>query len=116
MPEKITTVKKLWIGVALLALLTPLGLVIPALLGAEGAWGEWSIEEVQDLVGYIPAGMKKLSRFWDSPLPDYSVPGRKPGLLHESLGYLLTAVIGVAATAGLAYLLAKAAGRNDKQR
>ncbi len=108
------TVSKLWIGLGILALLTPLGLIIPALLGFGGAWGEWSVEEIKNLIGYVPAGMEKLSRFWTSPLPGYGVPGQKPGLLHESLGYLVTALIGIAATAGLAYLLAKLVGRRDK--
>ena len=110
------TVSKLWIGIAVLALLSPLGLIIPALFGAGGAWGEWSAEELRDLIGYVPAGMEKLSRLWSSPMPDYSVPGPRRGLFGESLGYMLTAVIGVAVTAGLAYLLAKWAGRKNRQQ
>jgi hypothetical protein len=110
-----TTVKKLWIGIAILALLSPLGLIIPALFGAGGAWGEWGLEEIKKLVGYIPEGMQKLAELWKSPLPDYTVPGQKQGLAHESLGYILTAVIGIAITAGLAYVLAKLLGRKDKE-
>lgn len=116
MPGKKTTVKKLWIGLGLLALLTPLGLLMPALFGAGGAWGEWSLEEVRNLMGYVPEGMQKLSRYWNSPLPDYSIPGQKPGLLRESLGYVFAAVLGIAATAGLAYLLAKMVGRKDRHQ
>jgi hypothetical protein len=105
------TVTKLWIGLAVLALLAPLGLIVPALFGAGGAWGEWSTEELQDLIGYVPAGMKKIARLWSSPLPDYTVPGQGKGLAGDSLGYVLTAFIGIAVSAGLAYLLARWAGR-----
>ncbi len=106
-----TTTKKLWIGILILAILAPLGLIIPALFGAGGAWGEWGIDEIKKLIGYVPAGMEKLGRVWKSPLPDYSVPGQKPGLFHKSLGYIATALIGVAITGGLAYALARLLGR-----
>jgi hypothetical protein len=112
--KNVKTVKKLWIGIGILALLSPLGLIIPALFGAGGAWGEWGLEEVNKLIGYIPEGMHKLAHIWKSPMPDYTVPGQKPGLAHESLGYILTAIIGVAVTAGLAYALAKLLGRKNK--
>src|SRR5574337_1130328 len=101
------TVKKLWTGMAVLAILTPLGLIIPAWFHAGGAWGEWSLEEIRKLVGYVPEGMQKLSELWKSPMPDYTVPGQHQGTAHESLGYFLSAITGIAVTAGLTYLLAK---------
>lgn len=111
--KDMTTVKKLWIGLAVLALLAPLGLLIPSLFGAGGAWGEWSIEEIRRMLGFVPEGMQKLSELWKSPMPDYAVPGQRQGIAHESLGYLAAAVIGVAITAGFAYLLAKILGRKN---
>ena len=45
-----TTTKKLWIGIVILTLLSPLGLIIPALFGAGGAWGEWGLEEIKKLI------------------------------------------------------------------
>lgn len=110
-----TNIKKLWIGVAILAVLTPLGLIIPALFGAGAAWGEWSVEEIKGLLGYIPEGMQRLAHIWKSPMPDYTVPGQRQGMAHEGLGYFLTAVIGVAVTAGLAYLLARILSRRNKK-
>ncbi len=107
-------VKKLWIGLAILAVLTPLGLIIPALFGAGGAWGEWGLEEIRKLIGYIPEGMQKLSHLWNSPMPDYRVSGQERGIGRESLEYILTAVIGIAVTAGLAYLLARILARKNK--
>lgn len=113
--KEMATVKKLWIGLAVLAVLTPLGLLVPSLFGAGGAWGEWGIEEVRTMLGFVPEGMERLSGLWKSPLPDYTVPGQEQGMARVSLGYFATAVIGIAMTAGLAYLLAKILGRRNKE-
>jgi cobalt/nickel transport protein len=109
-----TTIKKLWIGIGILALLSPLGLILPAWLGAGSAWGEWGLEEIKKLIGFIPEGMQKLAELWKSPMHDYTLSGQKPGLAHGSLGYILTAVIGIVITSGLAYLIARLLGRKNK--
>ena len=106
---KITT--KLWIGIAVLIVLSPLGLIIPGYFKAGGAWGEWGLEEMQKLAGFVPEGMKRLAQLWKAPLPDYTMPGQSRGLAGESIGYVLTGIIGVAVTAGAMYLLAKALTR-----
>ncbi len=111
-----TGTKKLWIAVGILVLLSPLGLIIPALFGAGGAWGEWSLEEIEKLAGYAPEGMEKLSQIWKSPLKNYAVPGQREGLLNGSLGYIAAAVVGIAVTAGIAYLLAKILGRRERKK
>jgi cobalt/nickel transport protein len=111
-----TTTKKLWIGIGILALLSPLGLIIPTLFGAGGAWGEWSAEEFSKLVGYVPEGMRKLAHLWKSPLKDYAVPGQAQGLARRGLDYVLTAFIGVALAAGLAYLIACVLGRKNREK
>jgi hypothetical protein len=111
-----STTKKLWLGIGILILFSPLGLIIPNLMGAGGAWGEWGLDEIQKIAGFVPEGMKRLAELWRAPLPDYALPGRGKGLLHGSIGYILTAVIGVALAAGIMYLLAKLVGRkNDKK-
>ncbi len=108
-----TTIKKLWIGIGILALLSPLGLIIPSLFGAGGAWGEWGLEEMQKLVGYVPEGMQKLAHSWKSPLSDYKVPGQKQGIAIGSLGYVLSAIVGIAITAGAVYVITKLLGRKN---
>ncbi len=109
-----TTIKKLWMAIGILVLLSPLGLIIPALFGAGGAWGEWSLREIKKLTGYMPQGMEKHSQFWKSPLQNYALPGQRDGLLHGSLGYIVAAVVGIILTAGIAYLLAKIIGRRER--
>jgi len=81
-----TRMRDLWVGLVILAVLSPLGL-----LAAGTAWGEWAPEEVQGLIGFIPAGLKQISNTWSAPFPDYSIPGLGP-----VSGYILSALAGMA--------------------
>lgn len=108
------TTSKFWIALAILALLSPLGLILPAVFHAGGAWGEWSAEELRKLIGFVPSGMERLSRLWNAPLPAYTVPNQHPGIAHQALGYVATALIGLAVTAAFAYIIARIFGRKDE--
>ncbi len=91
-----TLTKKLWIGIAILIILTPLGIIIPDHFKAGSAWGEWGKEEVSKLVGYVPAGFAKLSELWNAPMPDYSFKGwEEKGPLYASLAYIGSTAVGV---------------------
>lgn len=103
---------KLWIGLAVLVLLTPLGLFLPALLGAGGAWGEWGRDEMEKMLGYLPEGMKDLIDRWKAPLPDYST-GKGEGMGRLSLEYVLSAILGVALCVGAVLILMKILKRRD---
>lgn len=92
--------RALWLGLGLLMLLSPLGL-----LAAGTAWGEWGADdfanpearqEIAVASGDIappeaaPAGLERLASVWSAPIPDYA-----PSFLrNESLGYILSAVMG----------------------
>ena len=71
--------------------LTPLGL-----LATGEAWGEWGVDEIKNVVtggkelGYVPEGMQNGFSF-GGIMPDYSVNG-----LPEVVGYILSAIAGVA--------------------
>ena len=74
-----------------LIVFTPLGLI------AEGtAWGEWGTDEIAETtsggqaLGYIPSGMENGFSF-DAMFPDYTISG-----MPDAMGYILSAVIGVA--------------------
>ncbi len=103
-----TTIRKLWIGIGLLALLAPLGLIIPKyFFGAGGAWGEWGLDEIEEMVGFVPEGMKRLAETWKAPMANYAVPGQGTGFVTGGLGYILAGIIGIAATVGVVYLITK---------
>lgn len=96
MSEKMSTIKKMWIGLAVLVILSPIGIIIPDKFNAGSAWGEWGSDEISEMVGYIPQGMQKLADLWSAPMPDYAFKGwDSMGLGMLSLGYILSAVIGV---------------------
>jgi cobalt/nickel transport system permease protein len=93
--------KRLWVPVALLMLLTPLGV-----LAVGTAWGEWSTADLsspqaraqianasqqQAPPASVPAGLHKLSTFWTAPFPAYAPSFVK----HPAFGYLLSAMFGV---------------------
>ena len=109
------TTAKLWTGVAILAILSPIGLLLPAKLKAGSAWGEWGTDEMAKLVGYVPAGLQKLSSLWNAAFPDYAF--KNGG--HPGLAYLFSALLGiglcVAVTWLLARLLAKKRGDLDRK-
>ncbi len=92
--------KPLWVGVAALMILTPLGL-----LAAGTAWGEWRAADFSDANGREqiaaashnqvpptapPAGLARLSTVWTAPMPDYA----PPFMNSATFGYIMSAMFG----------------------
>lgn len=78
----------LWVALIVLVVASPLGLLAPGT-----AWGEWGTDELAEM-GFksIPTGLEKLSTLWGAPLADYDLPA----LGNANLGYVLSAIVGVA--------------------
>ena len=109
---KVTT--KLWIGLAIMIILSPIGLILPEHFKAGSAWGEWGAEEMQKLVGYIPQGLQKLSSIWNAPLPDYAFKGwEERGLPHLSLAYIISAIVGIAITVIVVSIIGKMLSKKE---
>lgn len=104
--------RRLWLALAMLMVLTPVGLLT---VGA--AWGEWSPEEFRSAASRariaeasggvappeeIPSGLRRLSSVWTAPIPDYAPPLLK----SEAFGYAMSAMLGT----GLIILSAAAGG------
>jgi cobalt/nickel transport system permease protein len=86
--SRLPSLRKLWTGLAVLMILTPLGI-----LAAGSAWGEWSPAEVaqQMRVTAAPSGLERLSSLWTAPFARYS-----PAFISsQSFGYLLSAMAGM---------------------
>jgi cobalt/nickel transport system permease protein len=97
-PHKRRPLWILWVGLGVLALLTPLGL-----LASGTAWGEWGAEKLRDLgLGFVPAGLERLGTIWNAPIPDYAVP-----FLGPRVGYVVSAVLGIALIVGVFWLLGR---------
>jgi cobalt/nickel transport system permease protein len=105
--------RRLWIGVGILLILTPLGL-----LAGGTAWGEWSAKDFSDTAGRTeiaassanqappveaPRGMERLSSIWTAPISRYAPP-----FMHSVVfGYVMSAMVG----AGLILLIFLIVGR-----
>ena len=112
------SLRRLWITVAMLMVLTPLGI-----LAAGKAWGEWSPSELarrqvatqvtsaaSNSAGSsaIPAGMQRLSTLWTAPFPAYA-----PTFVRSArFGYVLSAMFAV----GILLLISLAAQRRVQRR
>ncbi len=94
------SLRRLWIAVAVLLILTPLGI-----LAAGSAWGEWAPEDfsspaarsqIAAVSGHrsppaeAPRGLRALSSFWTAPMPRYAPPFLK----SPAFGYLLSGMAG----------------------
>ena len=100
--------RRLWIALAILALLSPLGLILPRIMNAGAAWGEWGVDEIKQMIGYAPRGMERTADLWRAPLSDYALPGQENALLsHLSLSYVLSAFLGISVCGGGGYLLSR---------
>ncbi len=97
----------LWGALAAVALATPIGL-----LASGTAWGEWGLDELQDLgFSFIPQGMAKLAGWWPAPLPDYGLPR-----MGAVIGYILSAFIGIFLVAFLVWGLGRRLGHKNSHK
>lgn len=107
--------KRLWWGIIGLILLSPLGLILPEIFWSGPAWGEWSLEELGQMLGFVPAGLKKIADLWAAPLADYHLAGFEgKGLAHSSLAYILSGAVGVGIIIFIAFFLGKFLSRKDR--
>jgi hypothetical protein len=108
------TIARFWIGLAVLIVLSPLGLILPERFKAGAAWGEWGAEEMRKLVGYIPQGLERLSGLWSAPIPDYAFKGwGEKALPHLSLAYIVSAAVGIGVTAITVLSMGKMLAKKD---
>ncbi len=106
--KNLSTINKMWLGLAVLAILSPVGLILPDRFKAGAAWGEWGPDEIEKMLGYVPQGMKKLAELWQAPMPDYAFKGWDSlGLGMQSIAYVVSAALGIAIIVGVTMLLGK---------
>jgi cobalt/nickel transport system permease protein len=103
-PKK-KTLKMLLIVLIILIIAAPIGL-----LAIGTAYGEWGLEELQDLLGYTPAGIEQWQNFWTSLFPDYSVANLDP-----NIGYWISAVVGVGLIFGVLLVIWKIKVKQEAQ-
>ncbi len=106
--------KRLWIGLAVMALLSPLGVILPEKFQSGGAWGEWSAEALTKLLGYVPEGLRKYADLWQAPLPDYNPGGEAASLGFKAIFYVLSGLLGIGIVVLAIYALTKVLVKREK--
>jgi len=104
--------KKLILIIIILTLISPIGLILPELLNAGDAWGEWSIETIEQMVGFQPQGMKKLVDIYKAPIPDYNF-GEESSHLKSSIAYIISGIIGCIIIFFITFIVNKFIIKND---
>jgi hypothetical protein len=106
--------KKLWIGILIMALFTPLGIYLPKQFKSGGAWGEWGTEKLKELLGYVPEGLKKLADSWKAPVRDYNFGGENAAFSTQVISYIVSGIIGIAVVALVIYVITKFLIKHEK--
>lgn len=97
-----------WVALIVLVLASPLGLLAPGT-----AWGEWSTEQLARMgLKAVPQGMQSLSGLWGAPLAGYHLPA----LGNASLGYLLSALVGILVIVLVVWLFATLATTRSRRQ
>jgi cobalt/nickel transport system permease protein len=115
------SLRPLWVGLAILMLLSPLGLIATGT-----AWGEWSAEDFADPAAraeiaaasgskqppaVAPQGLARWSALWSAPVPDYA-----PRFLQsERAGYVVSAIFGVGLILGVFLAIDAFTARRKRQ-
>jgi len=107
--------RPLLIGLAVLMVLSPLGL-----LAVGTAWGEWGASDYADPAmrqqiivasgqqappAQAPKGLAQLSSIWTAPIPDYA----PPWMQSAEFGYIMSAIVGAGLIILVFFLLSRVA-------
>ena len=97
-----------------MALLTPLGILLPDKFKSEEAWGEWGPEKLEKLLGYVPEGLKKMADLWKAPIPDYNFGGEGTSMTLQVVSYIVSGLLGIGICAFVVYMGSKFMARHGK--
>ena len=96
--------KKLWLWLFVMAVLSPL----------EGAWGEWSADALEKLLGYIPGGLKKTADIWGAPIRNYNFGGEGSLISTRIVSYIVSAFIGIVLAWVIVLIISRVLFKHEK--
>jgi hypothetical protein len=97
-----------------MALLTPLGIVLPEKFKAGDAWGEWGAETLEKFLGYVPEGLKRLSDIWKAPVTDYNFGGENSSMTVQIISYIGSGLLGILIVGIVIFAIARLRIKNGK--
>jgi cobalt/nickel transport protein len=109
------SINKLWIGIIILILLSPIGLILPEKFEAGTAWGEWGLDEIEQQLGFVPEGMEQSAETWSAPMPDYAFKNQEEAPISvQSISYIISGIIGVAIVAAISLIIGKLLAKREE--
>jgi cobalt/nickel transport protein len=105
--------KKILIWLIALMICSPIGIFLPKLFHANSAWGEWDVKSIREKTGTVPEGMAKDAAMWKAPIPDYKMK-EDASLLHQSLYYIISGIVGIGFAVLITYGLTKLLARHEQ--
>ena len=106
--------KRLWIGLVIMALLSPVGILLPAKFKTGGAWGEWRADTLEKLLGYVPEGIRRYASLWKAPVADYNPGGEHAPLSLQIVFYILSGFLGILAAGMAIYVISRFLVKREK--
>ena len=106
--------RKLLAGLLIMALLSPLGILLQKKFNAGDAWGEWGTDKIERLIGYVPEGMKRIAGVWKAPVRDYSFGGENSPIAVQALYYIISGFLGIIVAVSVVYLISRLFVKNGK--
>jgi cobalt/nickel transport protein len=106
--------KKLWLGLIVIALLSPIGIILPEKFKAADAWGEWGTETLEKLLGYVPEGLKRYADLWKAPIPGYNLGGGNASPALQVVFYIVSGLLGMLAVVLVVYGISKLLAKHEK--
>jgi hypothetical protein len=72
------------------------------------------MEKLEELLGYVPEGLKKLADLWKAPIPDYNFGGEGASMTLQVFSYIASGLLGIGACAFVVYVVARFMARHGK--
>lgn len=97
-----------------MALLSPVGILLPAKFGSGDAWGEWGADTLEKILGFVPDGLKKYAELWKAPVQDYNFGGENSSVAVQVISYIASGFLGILAIVLVIYVISKVMVKNGK--
>lgn len=105
--------KKILLWLFVLAIISPIGLLLPQLFHKDNAWGEWNVSSLKEKTGYVAKEMAKDAELWKAPIADYKMK-KQASLPEQSFYYIISGIVGIASVSLLTYIITRLIFRHER--
>lgn len=105
--------RKLLIGLIILAILSPLGIILPSLFHSKQPFAEAPVDSVKKEMGYEQKELINDSKSYSAPLEDYELGNTHNSILRKSIYYLISGMGALLLIGAGTYWLQKNVKKNE---